>query len=210
MGSIGVTEPRTERTGNSFSAHIQGDERTPLLRQPDHDVANQPSPSPGAGPEHGGGEGEEEEQTVIPTAPLSPTRLWLTLGSTYVGVFFGAIDSSIMATLSAPIASEFRSLSLLSWLATAYLIANATCQPLSGRLTDIFGRGPGLVFSNAAFALGNLVCGLARGGPSMILGRVVAGIGGGCIMSISTFLASDLVPLKKRGVVQGVGNIAYG
>ncbi|AEO62765.1 uncharacterized protein THITE_2107320 [Thermothielavioides terrestris NRRL 8126] len=44
----------------------------------------------------------------------------------------------------------------------------------------------------------------------MILGRVVAGIGGGGLMSISTFLASDLVPLKKRGVVQGVGNIAYG
>ncbi|KAL2157228.1 hypothetical protein VTH06DRAFT_6364 [Thermothelomyces fergusii] len=213
MGSIGVSEPRTEPRENSFSPHIHGDERTPLLRD-----ANQPLASPGGRPQQrgGGGEegevggGEEEERTVIPAAALSPARLWLTLGATYVGVFFGAVDGSIMATLSAPIASEFRSLSLLSWLATAYLIANATCQPLSGRLTDIFGRGPGLVFSNAAFALGNLVCGLARDGPAMILGRVVAGVGGGCLMSISTFLASDLVPLKKRGVVQGVGNIAYG
>jgi MFS family permease len=127
-----------------------------------------------------------------------------------MGVFLGAVDASIMATLSAPIASEFHSLSLLSWLATAYLIANATFQPLSGRLTDIFGRGPGLVFSNVMFAVGNLMCGLARDGRAMIAGRVVAGVGGGGLMSISTFLASDLVPLKKRGVVQGVGNIAYG
>ncbi|KAL2179008.1 major facilitator superfamily domain-containing protein [Thermothelomyces heterothallicus CBS 202.75] len=215
MGSIGATDPRTGLPDNSLSAHVHVDERTPLLHQPGHD-ATQPSPSPGAGPEQGGrgegggGEEEEEERTVIPTAPLSRARLWLTLGATYVGVFLGAVDSSIMATLSAPIASEFRSLSLLSWLATAYLIANATCQPLSGRLTDVFGRGPGLVFSNAAFALGNLICALARGGPAMILGRVVAGVGGGGLMSISTFLASDLVPLKKRGVVQGVGNIAYG
>jgi MFS family permease len=134
----------------------------------------------------------------------------LTLSATWVGVFLGAVDSSIMATLSAPIASEFHSLSLLSWLATAYLIANATFQPLSGRLTDIFGRGPGLVFSNAMFALGNLICGLAKDETGMILGRVIAGIGGGGVMSITTFLASDLVPLKKRGVVQGVGNIAYG
>ncbi|KAJ4306486.1 hypothetical protein N0V88_001289 [Collariella sp. IMI 366227] len=139
-----------------------------------------------------------------------PGRLWLTLSATYVGVFLGAVDSSIMATLSAPIASEFHSLSLLSWLATAYLIANATFQPLSGRLTDIFGRGPGLVFSNAMFALGNLMCGVAKDEVGMILGRVVAGVGGGGLMSISTFLASDLVPLKKRGVVQGIGNIAYG
>jgi hypothetical protein len=98
-----------------------------------------------------------EETTLLPAAPLSPARLWLTLSATYVGVFLGAVDSSIMATLSAPIASEFRSLSLLSWLATAYLIANATFQPLSGRLTDIFGRGPGLGFSNAMFELGNLL-----------------------------------------------------
>ncbi|KAK4041652.1 major facilitator superfamily domain-containing protein [Parachaetomium inaequale] len=152
----------------------------------------------------------ENETTPLPATPLSPTRLWLTLSATYVGVFLGAVDSSIMATLSAPIASEFHSLSLLSWLATAYLIANATFQPLSGRLTDIFGRGPGLVFSNGMFALGNLVCGLARDEKGMILGRVVAGVGGGGLMSISTFLASDLVPLKRRGVVQGVGNIAYG
>lgn len=101
---------------------------------------------------------EEEETTVLSTTPLSPTRLWLTLSSSYVGVFLGALDSSVIATLAAPIASEFRSLSLLSWLATAYLIANATCQPLSGRLTDVFGRGKGLVVCNALFAAGNLIC----------------------------------------------------
>jgi hypothetical protein len=179
-------------------------ETTPLLQH----IPPQPIPTSSSSPQRV--TDAAEETTLLPAAPLSPARLWLTLSATYVGVFLGAVDSSIMATLSAPIASEFRSLSLLSWLATAYLIANATFQPLSGRLTDIFGRGPGLVFSNAMFALGNLLCGLARDVWGMIWGRVVAGVGGGGLMSISTFLASDLVPLKKRGVVQGVGNIAYG
>ncbi|KAH6626315.1 major facilitator superfamily domain-containing protein [Chaetomium sp. MPI-SDFR-AT-0129] len=183
-------------------------ETTPLLQEQQHQH-DEESPISPASPEPTP-QDPETETTVLPTTPLTPTRLWLTLSSAYVGVFLGAIDASIMATLSAPIASEFHSLSLLSWLATAYLIANATCQPLSGRLTDIFGRGPGLVFSNVMFALGNLLCGLARDEGGMILGRVVAGVGGGGLMSISTFLASDLVPLKKRGVVQGVGNIAYG
>lgn len=44
----------------------------------------------------------------------------------------------------------------------------------------------------------------------MIFGRVVAGIGGGGLMSISTFVCTDLVPLRKRGVIQGIGNICYG
>lgn len=151
----------------------------------------------------------DEERLILPHA-ISETRLWTTLGVAWIGVFLGAMDASIIATLSGPISSEFQSLSLLSWLATAYLIANAACQPISGRLTDIFGRGPGLVFSNVFFAAGNLICGLARDEYTMIAGRVVAGIGGGGLMSISTFLGSDLVPLRRRGIVQGMGNIAYG
>ncbi|KAF3770821.1 MFS general substrate transporter [Cryphonectria parasitica EP155] len=158
-----------------------------------------------AGPE----DGTQEEQTVLAT-DVSGARLWVILSSAYVGVFLGAIDTTIIATLSAPISSEFKSLSLLSWLAAAYLIANAACQPISGRLTDIFGRGPGLVFSNVFFAAGNLICGLAQSDTVIIVGRVVAGIGGGGLMAISTFLASDLVPLRKRGVIQGIGNICFG
>lgn len=44
----------------------------------------------------------------------------------------------------------------------------------------------------------------------IILGRVVAGMGGGGLTAISTFVASDLVPLRKRGLWQGFGNICYG
>ncbi|KAK8111178.1 Multidrug resistance protein fnx1 [Apiospora kogelbergensis] len=155
------------------------------------------------------GSSHDDEQAAV-VEEVTGAKLWLILCSGWVGVFLGAIDASIIATLSAPISSEFKSLSLMSWLATAYLIANAACQPISGRLTDIFGRGPGLVFSNLFFAAGNLICGLARDETVMILGRVVAGIGGGGLMTISTFLATDLVPLRKRGIIQGMGNIAYG
>lgn len=179
------------------------DETTPLLN-------GQPKAAAGdaEGQPHDGAS-ENQEQTVLADDVTGP-RLWLILGTAYVGVFLGAIDSTIIATLSAPISSEFKSLSLMSWLATAYLIANAACQPISGRLTDIFGRGPGLVFSNVFFAAGNLICGLAQTDTVMIAGRVVAGIGGGGLMSISTFLGSDLVPLRKRGIVQGIGNICFG
>ena len=198
-GPTGEERTTDEETGASTAAAAAA-ETTPLLGDRSGSSGN----GSGSGNEEGDG-----EVTVLADEARG-TRLALTLGTAYVGVFLGAVDGSIMATLSGPVASEFRSLSLLSWLATAYLVANAACQPLSGRLTDVFGRGPGLVFSNALFAAGNLICGLAGGERVMIFGRVVAGVGGGGLMSISTFLASDLVPLRKRGVVQGIGNIAYG
>ncbi|KAK7424046.1 hypothetical protein QQX98_000656 [Neonectria punicea] len=132
------------------------------------------------------------------------------MSTAWLGVFLGAADTTVIATLSAPISSDFNSLSLLSWLATAYLIGNAISQPISGRLTDIFGRGPGLAFSNVAFATGNLVCGLATSQKVMIFGRVIAGVGGGGLMSIPTFLGSDLVPLRRRALVGGIANLWYG
>lgn len=170
-------------------------ERTPLLNG---------RPAPDAAP------AQQDEETTVVANHVSFTKLTLIMGTAYFGIFLGSIDTTIIATLSAPIASEFQSLSLLSWLATAYLISNAACQPISGRLTDIFGRGPGLVFSNLVFAAGNLICGLAQTSTTMIIGRVVAGIGGGGLMSIATFLGSDLVPLRQRGVLQGIGNICFG
>ncbi|KAF3389300.1 Multidrug resistance protein fnx1 [Penicillium rolfsii] len=167
-------------------------EETPLLRDAD--------------PAHAG---ETAEQVPV-TEERSTKELILILGSIWLGVFLAALDTTIVATLSAPIASSFNSFSLLSWLATSYLISNAACQPLSGRLTDIYSRRWGLVFSNVVFALGNLICGLAKTQWAIILGRVVAGVGGGGLTAISTFVTSDLIPLRKRGVWQGIGNICYG
>ena len=150
-----------------------------------------------------------EDDTPITDEPTTG-RLLIVLGSIWLGCFLAALDSTIIATLSAPISSSFHSLSLLSWLASAYLIANAALQPLSGRLTDIFGRRTGLLFSNLFFAAGNLICGLAQDERTIILGRVVAGMGGGGLTAISSFVGSDLVPLRRRGLWQGIGNVFYG
>ncbi|KAL8699204.1 MAG: hypothetical protein Q9201_006132 [Fulgogasparrea decipioides] len=158
--------------------------------------------------------GQESQQVSDDDTPVasepSTGKLLAVMGSIWLGCFLAALDSTIIATLSAPISASFRSLSLLSWLASAYLIANAALQPLSGRLTDILGRRAGLIFSNIFFAAGNLICGLAQDEWVMILGRVVSGMGGGGLTAISTFVGSDLVPLRKRGLWQGFGNVCYG
>lgn len=119
-------------------------------------------------------------------------------------------DSTIVATLIVSISTSFSSLKTLSWIGSAYLIGQSAIQPLSGRLTDIFGRREGLIVSNIAFASGTLLCGLATREWVLIMGRAIAGLGGGAISAISMFVTGDLVPLRKRGVIQGIGNIAIG
>ncbi|EXJ63843.1 hypothetical protein A1O7_00178 [Cladophialophora yegresii CBS 114405] len=151
-------------------------------------------------------EGNDDDNAATPSTP----KLFAIMASTWIGVFFAALDTTIVATLTAPISSSFDSLSLLSWLATGYLIANAACQPLSGKLTDIFSRRWGLLFSNVFFGAGTLVCGLAPNAGAIIAGRVIAGVGGGGLTCITTYITSDLIPLRRRGLWQGYGNLVYG
>ena len=119
-------------------------------------------------------------------------------------------DSTIVATLLVPISSSFSSLKTLSWIGSAYLIGQSVTQPLSGRLTDIFGRRKGLLLCNVVFGLGTLLCGVAPSEGVLITGRTIAGLGGGAMVTICMFVTGDLVPLRKRGVLQGIGNIIIG
>ncbi|KAH9838824.1 multidrug resistance protein fnx1-like [Teratosphaeria destructans] len=189
------------------------------ILEPQPDNADEQTPL--LGEQNGRGEANLEAQAAeeqreydaghVPLADEPSTgRLLLTMSSLWVCTFFAALDATIVATLSGPITSEFESGTLYAWIASGYLIANAACQPLSGKLTDIYGRRAGLIFASSFFALGTLICGLATEGWVMILGRVVAGSGGGCLNTVSVFVASDLVPLRKRGVWQGIGNIVFG
>lgn len=77
-------------------------------------------------------------------------------------------------------------------------------------MTDIYSRRNGLLVCNFLFAAGNLICGLAQDPSTIIVGRALAGLGGGGLNTISTIIASDLVPLRQRGLWQGISNVCWG
>jgi MFS family permease len=176
------------------------DERTPLLKRPDqhaHPTRKNSRSEPS----------EEEGHAAIVEVP-STARLVLILGTAWLGIVLAALDSTIIATLSAPISNEFDSPSLLPWLATTYLISNAACRPIAALLTDTFGQHLGLIHSNLFFAIGNLLCGLATGRYAMIFGRVLAGFGGGGMLGIATSLTSNLMFSRKRGIMRGIAIVS--
>ncbi|KAK9464590.1 major facilitator superfamily domain-containing protein [Lipomyces arxii] len=138
------------------------------------------------------------------------TRALVTLFcSLYIGVFLCALDGTVIVTLLSHIASEFHEFRSVSWIATSYLIALAAFQPIYGKVSDIYGRKALLIFSNSAFAVGCILCGIAPNLWFLVFARIVAGIGGGGLNSLSVITLSDLVPLRQRSLLHGIGSVLY-
>ena len=117
------------------------------------------------------------------------------------------MDSSISNANYATIATEFQSLELAAWITTSYFLALSSGQPLYGKLSDVFGRKPCILFAFSTFALGCLLCGLAQSMQQFIAARVVQGCGGAGIATLITVLLSDVIPLEERAPWQGYLNL---
>ena len=90
-----------------------------------------------------------------------------------------------------------------------FFLTLTSIQPLYGKLSDLFGRKPCLLFAYSVFGLGCLFCGLARNMTELILARAFSGIGGGGMTTVVSIMLSDIVPLRERGTWQGILNIVF-
>ncbi|KAK9328088.1 major facilitator superfamily domain-containing protein [Lipomyces starkeyi] len=140
---------------------------------------------------------------------LSTRALVAIFFSLYIGRFLHALDGTVIVTLLARISSEFHESRLVSWIASSYLIALAAFQPLFGKISDTYGRKQLLLFSNSVFAVGCILCGFSSNVWFLVFARIIAGIGGSGLNALSVIALSDLVPLRQRGLIHGIGCIIY-
>ncbi|KAF8803697.1 vacuolar amino acid permease [Phlegmacium glaucopus] len=141
---------------------------------------------------------------------------WI-LAGLWSGVLLGAFDGTVVATLLTPIGSEFKASNQSSYIGTSYLLSVCCFTPLYGRLADILGRKGAMLVALSLFGSGTIFCGMAPSMDALIAARAVAGMGGGgsafALMkarAVSSIAVSDLVPLKQRGLYQGMANILFG
>jgi EmrB/QacA subfamily drug resistance transporter len=114
-----------------------------------------------------------------------------------------AIDSTIVATAIPQIVGDLGGFSQFPWLFSIYLLAQAVLVPIYGRLSDVFGRKPMLLFGIGVFLVGSVLCGVAWSMVSLIAFRAVQGIGAGSIIPITSTIIADLYSPAERGKVQG-------
>jgi EmrB/QacA subfamily drug resistance transporter len=114
-----------------------------------------------------------------------------------------ALDVTIIATAVPAIVLDLGSFSQLPWLFSVYLLAQAVTVPLYGKLADLRGRRPVLLWGIAVFAIGSVLCGVAWSMPALIAFRGVQGIGAGAVGPMTVTVVGDLYAIEERGRVQG-------
>lgn len=110
-----------------------------------------------------------------------------------------ALDATILVPVLPTLAVELHGSSADAfWTGTSYLLTHSVLQPSIASLSDIFGRRELLIPSLLCFAAGSVACGVAHDFKAMLLGRVIQGIGGAGIISLSQVCFADIVPLRFR------------
>ncbi|PNP80510.1 hypothetical protein FNYG_06109 [Fusarium nygamai] len=124
--------------------------------------------------------------------------------------FISYLDMNSVATSLPTISEALDAGPTVTWVGTSYLLGQLSFQPLYGRVSDITGRKPVLLFSMGCIVIGDLLCGFARTPVWLYICRTISGIGGGGISSSVAIIVSDLVSLRSRGKYQGFISLAIG
>ncbi|KAL0940054.1 MFS multidrug transporter [Colletotrichum truncatum] len=142
----------------------------------------------------------------VPPPPkyLSGTKLILVMACVTIVCWLMFLDSSIIVTAIPAITDEFHSLGDIGWYGSAYHLANAAFQPLTGKVYRYFSSKWSFFTFLMIFELGSLICGAAPSSTILIVGRVVAGVGSAGIMSGGLTIIAGSVPLEKRPALTGL------
>ncbi|KAF8975319.1 hypothetical protein BGZ46_009218 [Entomortierella lignicola] len=151
----------------------------------------------------------QEQHDFGPKKPLTTAQLVLVFLGICVTLFLSALDQTIVTTTLPAIAKDFDNFSDISWVGTAYLISTTAVQPVYGVMSNMFGRKRTMLTACSIFLLGSALCGAAQSMIMLIIARVVQGLGGSGIVSLSMILVADIVPLRERGKYQSVNAMIY-
>lgn len=87
----------------------------------------------------------------------------------------------------------------INWVLTSYIVAAAIVTPLSGWMSERYGRKEIFVASVAGFILTSMLCGIAWSLETMVLFRMAQGVFGAAIVPLSQTFLLDINPKEKHG-----------
>jgi EmrB/QacA subfamily drug resistance transporter len=143
-------------------------------------------------------------------AGLDRRRMNLVFITVLLGMLLSALDQTIVSTALPTIVGDLGGAGHLTWVVSAYLLADTIATVLAGKFGDLFGRKLVFQLSAGTFVVGSAACGFAGNMTWLIAWRAVQGFGAGGLVVTATALIADVIPLRERGKYQGALGAVFG
>ncbi|CAI7659092.1 unnamed protein product [Penicillium viridicatum] len=148
-------------------------------------------------------------------SPKKPLSFHLAFIGLAASLFVFQMDATCLGIALPTIAGDLGSSNLQSfWANLAYTLCGLSLQPVWAGISDAFGRKPPLFVSMALFFIGSIVFSTAKNMNTIIVGRVLQGLGGGGIDVLTEVILADMTTLQERstylglmGIPSAIGNI---
>ena len=140
------------------------------------------------------------------TEPSAAT--WLGFVLMCLGMFMAILDIQVVAT-SLPTIQDALAISrdAMSWLQTAYLIAEIIAIPLTGWLTRVLTLRWLFVIAISLFTLASIGCAFSGSFPTLVSFRVVQGFAGGALIPAVFSAVFLLFPIRLHPIATTMAGI---
>jgi EmrB/QacA subfamily drug resistance transporter len=141
---------------------------------------------------------------------LPRRALILTVIGLMLALLLAALDQTIVGTAMPRIVADLQGFEHYAWVTTAYLLTSTTVVPISGKLSDMYGRKVFLLGSSAGFVFASALCGLSQDMTQLIVFRGLQGVAGGVLTSTIFTVISQIFPPADRARFQGIFSGIFG
>ena len=139
------------------------------------------------------------------SAESGNTHKWVVAGTVLTGTIMAVLDASIInVALPSMRGTLGATVEEITWVVTGYILAQVIVMPITGMLSQRFGRRNLFLFSLLTFTVASMLCGLARSLPLMVFFRVLQGFGGGVIVTAAQAILRETFPPEEQGMAMGI------
>jgi MFS transporter, DHA2 family, multidrug resistance protein len=147
--------------------------------------------------------------TQGPVRRPAPTNKWLVTLSITFGTLMGAIDSSIVNVAFPHIRGAVgATVQEITWITTGYAIALVLIMPLTGFLGRLYGQKRVYLSCLVLFLIGSFLCGTATTLTSLVIFRVIQGLGAGALQPTEQAILRQTFPPKEQGMAMALFGMA--
>src|ERR1700682_5317553 len=131
--------------------------------------------------------------------------VWKIAGVVILGMIMSILDTTIVNVALRTLSQDLHSsISQIQWVVTGYLLSLAAVIPVTGWAARRYGAKRVYMTSLVLFTAGSALCAVACSTTSLVLFRVIQGVGGGMLMPVGQLIMAQVAGPKRMGRVMGI------